>query len=247
MEKFCIFAADALSAPSMDMASTIKRSCSLGGKAITVIPNLLDLRLFSASLDRKVKTESKVITVLHVGRLDRVKGIEILIQAAPMLINQFPNVRFVLLGGGSDGYLEKLRQLLKSAGVKEDQFQFLGEVRQSKLFEWYQKADIAVVPTLNYESFSYTVAQAMAAGLPVIASRIGGIPETVGTDDVAILVEPGNEKQLAEALINLCKSAELRQAMGKAGLYRAQSYFSDGIVAKKTLVLYKSILSSGHN
>jgi glycosyltransferase involved in cell wall biosynthesis len=186
---------------------------------------------------------SQGITILHVGRLDRVKGIEILIRAATAVIAQIPNIRFILLGGGSAGYLEKLHQLINANDIKQDQFQLLGDVSQGDLITWYQKADIAVVPTMNYESFSYTVAQAMAAGLPVVASRIGGIQETTGVENAAILVEAGDEKQLADALVALCQNPEMRQMMGKAGLSRAKSYFSDDVVAEKTLALYRTLES----
>ncbi len=240
MEKFCISTANALTAPSADMAQVIENSCSLNGKTISIIPNALDIRPFTQAGNAQ-RHPAQEITILHVGRLDRVKGIETLIQAAKTVVMQIPKVRFILLGGGSASYLEKINQLINENGIKQGHFQLLGDVSQDDLIAWYQKADIAVVPTMNYESFSYTVAQAMAAGLPVIASRIGGISETTGSENAAILVEAGNEKLLANALVTLCQNPEMRQNMGKAGLSRAKSYFSDDIVAEKTLALYRTL------
>jgi len=240
MEKFCISAADGLTAPSVDMASVIEHSCSLSPKSIVVIPNPLDLALFPVSLHPTSKEE---IIILHVGRLDRVKGIEVLIESAAKVFPQYPNARFVMLGGGTVEYLEKLLQLMKSVGVNEAQIQFLGETSQSDLLAWYRRADLAVVPTLNYESFSYTVAQAMASGLPVIASRIGGIPETVGGKDAAILVEPGNVEELAIALRTLCQNTKTWRAMGEAGRLQAETYLSTDVVVQKMLDFYRSILN----
>src|SRR5262249_53185833 len=117
------------------------------------------------------------VTILHVGRLDRGKGIEVLANAIPSVLAKVPSCRFVFIGDDcSDGkgstWRKRLESQLAAAGV-DKQVTFLGGLDQLELNAWYRKADIAVVPSLIYESFSYTCAQAAAAGLPVIASRIG--------------------------------------------------------------------------
>jgi len=242
MEKYTIRHADVLTAPSNDMAQTIASKCGINVERMTVIPNALDIKKFALSYPLSNGDEQENITILHVGRMERIKGIELLIRAAPAVLKQYPRARFVCIGGGPAGYEDKLLRLIRASGIKDDQFQLLGKVEQDDLVEWYQKADIVVVPTLNYESFSYTVAQGMACGLPVVASRIGGIPETVGSEDTAILVEPGNEGGLIEALITLCRDSNRRQTMGKAARRQAESYFSDGVVAQKMASFYRTIV-----
>lgn len=243
MEKVSIQAADGLTAPSADMSKVIQSSCPLNGKSIVVIPNPLDTNLFCRA-DQSHRNPDRDLTILHVGRLDRIKGLEVLIQAATVLVKHCPSIHFVLVGGGPVGYFEKLRQLVHASGLTDAQFQFVGEVSQADLMEWYQRADIAVVPTLNYESFSYTVAQAMACNLPIVASGIGGIPETTGHEGAAILTQPGNVEQLVEALMKLCRNPNIRHAMGVAGRSRAKKYFSDEVVAQRMLANYQSLRDS---
>lgn len=241
MEQYCITHADALSAPSADMAGIIEHACHLNKDSVSVIANPLDLVRFPATA--KAAGNSASVNILHVGRLDRIKGIEVLIKAAPRVLAECPQVRFMLAGGGSAAYMGYLRQLQSTLGLSSDHFQFLGEVTPETLSALYHEADIAVVPTLNYESFSYTVAQAMASGLPVVASRVGGIPETVGSEGAALLVAPGHVEQLGSALVELCLNPVQRRRMGLAGRARAESYFESAVVADKMLTLYHSLLA----
>jgi glycosyltransferase involved in cell wall biosynthesis len=149
------------------------------------------------------------------------------------------SARFVLIGGRPAGYLGQLRQLIRTAGMKDELYQFLDDVNMNILIEHYHRADMAVASSLNYESSSYLVAYAMSTGLPVIASRVGGIPETVGPNNVAILVEPGNADHLTDAMISLCKNPGLRQEMDWAGQARAKSYFSDNVVVGQIIEFYR--------
>lgn len=236
MEKFSIGQADALTAPSRDMAQTIACDCGLSADRIHVIPNALDVDLFSPNGQRKQKEDA--ITILHVGRLDRIKGIEVLARAIPSVVEHAPGAQFVFIGRG-DAWQRRLTAQLREKDM-DSNAEFLGGVDQKTLLNWYQRADLAVVPTLNYESFSYTCAQAMAAGLPLVASRIGGIPETVG-DEAGILVQPGDVDGLAEALVQLIHNPKMRQEMGRAGQQRAKRRFEAVKVAKETLEVYRSI------
>jgi starch synthase len=97
-----------------------------------------------------------------------------------------------------------------------------------------------VVPTLNYESFSYTCAQAMAAGKPVVASRIGGIPETVQDEVSGLLVPPGDPSELAAALIQLARDPARRCAMGEAGRAHARREFDAATVAARVMQVYEN-------
>ena len=107
----------------------------------------------------------------------------------------------------------------------------------------YQEATLVVVPSILYESFSYTCAQAMAAGLPVVASRHAGIPETVEDGVSGILTSPGNPLELAGAILQLLEDGELRKKMGSNSQRRASKYFDTAIVALQTVKFYEKILS----
>lgn len=263
MEKYCIRHASVLTAPSHDMARTISRHCAISRKRIYVVPNALDVSPFSShkyiakdiaigtsNTKHKVTVDehriSDEVVVLHVGRLERVKGIDVLKKAIPLVIADFPRVRFVFIGkdmrdGNGCSWRDQLAQYFLEQGVK-NHVEFREDIDQDTLHNCYKQADIAVVPSINYESFSYTCAQAMAAGLPVIASSIGGIPETMDHGVNGILIEPGNHNQLAQAILTLVKDKELRNKMGKAGFDKTANKFNANHIAEKTLEIYEKVV-----
>ena len=112
---------------------------------------------------------------------------------------------------------------------------FLGPLDEPDLLAWYQRADIAVVPSMLYESFSYTCAQAMAAGLPVVATRIGGIPETIDDNSSGLLVNPGDVNELAQAILRCARDPHLRRRMSEAGKTKAQRQFDSPKIARQFL------------
>jgi len=226
------------------MARVISRECGIPAEKIRVMPNLLDEKEFN--VDRSRDDQKKEITVLHVGRMERVKGIQVLAEAIPEVLAAHPNVRFVFIGDdGKDengiSWKKKLEDFFRGKGVAHA-VSIFGGVDQQTLLAWYAKTDIAVVPSLNYESFSYTCAQAMAAGLPVVASRIGGISETVDDGKSGMLIEPGNFQKLAEALIRLTRDPDLRLRMGQAGRERTRRCFGDQQIARQFLEVVETLI-----
>ena len=242
-ERDLIRRAHALTAPSGDMASVIAHETGVPLEKIVVIPNALCLDQFPISCPLGVQPPtSKNVTILHVGRLERAKGVTILTDAIPKVVRQIPNARFVFIGDdratvGRMSQRAVLEAQLADAGVRAN-VEFLGKVDQPTLIEWYRRADICVVPSVLYESFSYTCAQAMAMGKPVVATRIGGIPETVQDGVSGLIVTPGNSEELAEALIRLTQDTELRLRMGKAGREKAVREFDARVVVLQTLAVY---------
>lgn len=240
MEKACIKRASALSAPSQNMANLIGKDCNMPADKIVVIPNPVDITQYRPKdLSSSHGKNDKQVRILHVGRMDRVKGVDFLVQAIPQVLKNAPEAQFIF-AGKDRGYQKHLENELDRSGISRECVSFLGNVSHADLLGLYQQADIAVVPTINYESFSYTCAQAMAAGLPLIASRIGGIPETLGVDG-GILVEPGDASALACEIIHMVKNRDLRVKLGKLARSRAETYFAAPIVAKKTIDFYRSI------
>lgn len=240
-EKYLIRHAHALTAPSQDMANVIAQACGFPSQRITVIPNALEWKEFQTDVRER---SAKELVVLHVGRLERVKGVVILAQAIPQILAQIPEIRFVFVGADfrtARGVYQRgeLEEYFAAKGVS-DRVEFTGKVEQHTLLEWYKRADICVVPTLNYESFSYTCAQAMAAGKPIIATRIGGISETVDDGQNGLLVEPGNATELANALVVLARDPERRAEMGRAGRAKVACEFDPRRVAGRNLQVYET-------
>lgn len=244
-ERDVIRRAHALTTPSSDLARIIAQACKIPLQNVTVLPN----PLHHEDPPQGGEGENNgLVTILHVGRLERVKGIETLVQAIPTVLQSAPRVRFIFAGedrrtGRNTSQREEMQSALARAGALS-QVEFLGHIDQARLNECYQRADICVVPSMLYESFSYTCAQAMRAGRPVVATRIGGIPETVDDGVSGILVTPGDAKELAHALLRLVRDPALRARMGHAGRAKALVEFEATRVAKQNLTVYERAIAN---
>jgi len=112
---------------------------------------------------------------------------------------------------------------------------FTGRLTREELARQYSRAEVAVVPSL-YEGFGFPASEAMACGVPVIASSAGALPEVVG--DAGVLVPPGEPEPLAEAIRDLLHNKERQRELGEAGRRRVQQEFSWEQAARKTVEVY---------
>lgn len=241
-ERYLIRRAYAVSAPSADMSRVVAQECDLPISRIAVIPN----PLWTDEFAMDSRTSGNQITILHVGRLERIKGVRVLVEAIPLVLRDMPNARFVFIGKDrptvqGTSQRSELQALLADARA-DAAVKFLDEVDEIQLLEWYRRADICVTPSMLYESFSYTCAQAMAAGKPVVASRIGGIPETLDDGVSGVLVTPGRADELAAAIIELARNPARRVQMGSEGREKVKREFNPIRVAKKSLDVYANAL-----
>jgi glycosyltransferase involved in cell wall biosynthesis len=239
-ERSLIRSAHALSAPSNDMARLIERECDLQSQTISVIPNALFVKEITQTSLPKAEDQ---VDILHVGRLERVKGVMVLAEAIPQVLQQCPHAHFTFVGDdrrtmSGTSQRAEIESYLAAASAGAH-VEFRGAVDQAELEACYQRADICVVPSMLYESFSYTCAQAMAAGKPVVATRIGGISETVEDGVSGILVSPGRADELASAIIQLLGDGDLREQMGRAGREKVAAEFDPLKIAQSTLHVYE--------
>lgn len=153
-----------------------------------------------------------------VGRLVRVKGYDVLLRAFAPLAREIPRLGLALIGSGPEE--QSLRALSRELGV-EAQVAFCGWRPDARAM--LVGFDVCVFPSRN-EAFGLAIAEAMAAGRPVIASAVGGIPEVVG--DQALLVPADDVGALGDAMRRMVEDADLRQTMGAALHARWQSQFS---------------------
>lgn len=155
-----------------------------------------------------------------VGRLVTIKGYDVLIRAFAALARQYPDVGLALIGAGCQE--DALRALCRDLGIAE-RVVFCGWRDDARCL--LGAFDVCVFPSRE-EGFGLAIAEAMAAGRPVIASQVGGVPEVVEQD--ALLVPPDDEHALAEALRRLHDDAGLRDSMGAALHARWLARFSPG-------------------
>lgn len=245
-EKHVIRQADILLAPSNDMAKVVTEDCGLSPGQFHVIPDALDTDLFSP--DPSIKKSNTQINILFVGRFERVKGLEVLVEAIPRVCQEIPQAHFILIGNdrprAEGGSMQQYVWRKLERQIEAKQVDIRGSVPQEELIQNYRQAHIAVNPSLLYESFSYTCAQAMACQVAVVASRIAGIPETLDQGRAGMLVTPGDVNELAEALILMCQDEVKRDELAEAGRKRAEICFNASIIAKRNLDLFQSVLES---
>jgi glycosyltransferase involved in cell wall biosynthesis len=185
-----------------------------------------------------ITNKSEFISVLFVGRLERRKGIEVLLKAIPLVLKSNCSVLFKIIGADADGIADSY----SSNSEISEKVQFFGRVKNEELINAYQNCDIFVAPSY-YESFGLIFAEAMAWGKPVIGTNVGGIPDVVEHNKNGILVPSGNEIELASAIIRLADSHELRSSMGVEGRKRVQENFSVTEMTKRSVQHYEEVLS----
>lgn len=241
-EKEFIRRATAITTPSHHLANILLDELSLPAGKIHVTPNAIDVNEFSpASVEDKRDGE---LLILHVGRLEEAKGVCDLARAFAQLVRggRCEKARLVYVGedrstARKTSQKTELLQFFQENGIM-DSVEFTGKVGRRELVQWYRRSDICVVPSKMYESFSYTAMEAMACGKPVVASRIGGIPETVDDGKTGILVSPGNVTELKNALEELANNRHMRSKMGEAAREKVKREYSSGAVARQNLDVY---------
>ena len=194
---------------------------SIGVRAerIRVIPAAIDLSEF---IGLPVRAPSgKARRVLFVGRLDTAqKGLEELVRAMAMLPRTLN--ASVTLVGEDWGSLAPTLTLAKSLGIG-DRVRALGAVSRAVLLQEFAAADVFVLPS-RFDSFPVVVVEAMAAGLPVVATRVGGLPEMIEEGRSGLLVPPGSPSELADALRMVLTDASVRARFSTEGRLRARRF-----------------------
>ncbi len=230
IEKMFIKRAHHLTTPSAHMANKLIQSLNLQDNRITVIPNAIDInRFFTKSSQRE---NGKDIKILYAGRMERGKGIFVLIRAITELARTYKNkLQWIFVGPGN----------LSLQGGTLENVEFKGEVSEEELINLYNQCNIFVNPSIIYESFSYTCLEAMACGKPVIASRIGGIPEVVQDGKTGFLFKPGNIDELIVKLKILIEAPDKREKMGVDARERVKEYFDVRKIVDENIRVYKKL------
>jgi len=211
----------------------------VGASRITVIPNGIDLAQLrrDADSDLAITLRPASARVGFVGRLERIKGAEYFVRAAALLIADRPDVHFVVAGQGSgDG---NLRELAAQLGIAA-RIEFLGYV--GSVPPLLAALDVVVVPSLS-EASGLTAIEALALGVPVVASRVGGLPEVVVDGVTGLLVAPGDEAALARAVARLLDDPALARSLAEAGAQRVEERFALERMLDGYLRLYRELVS----
>jgi len=218
---------------SQEVAVTVR---NLYGKNIEtpVIYNGIPTGRFFAYSNRK--DENNNIILLHVGRFSPQKNHKLLIEAFALVVKECSKLRLWLVG---DGELKSdIEKLVVQKGL-QSYVSFLGI--RADVAELLGQCDIFVLPS-DWEGVPLTILEAMAAGKPVIATAVGGVPELVKDGETGILIPPQDPQALVQAILKLATNSELGEQMGQTGQKRAQEQFDISRTAREYESLYLELL-----
>lgn len=216
----------------------------LPGQTVYFLPNAVDLKLYREAADLHLAgtAHGTPVKILYLGNIGKAKGSFDLIQAAARVRALGLDIQVNLVGEeltvGEKSQLDESIRLARLGEAVTLQEPACGEVKLGYL----KDADIFVHPSYA-EGMPMAVLEAMACGLPVVATRVGGIPELVISGKNGLLVEPGQTDQLAEALITLAKDGALRQSMGEAGYALAREKYDLEQHVSRLVGVYDMVLS----
>jgi glycosyltransferase involved in cell wall biosynthesis len=176
-------------------------------------------------------------TILFAGLLTENKGVFDLISIVPELANKIPSVRVLLAGTGD---LKKIDSLVKSHGVAGS-VQLLGWLDPEHLIGLYHQSHLFVLPSY-YEGLPMVILEAMACGLPIVSTKVGGIPELIEEGQNGHLINPGDRKALLEILITLLADTTLREVMGQNNIQKIRENYNIPIFIQKLESLYGELL-----
>jgi glycosyltransferase involved in cell wall biosynthesis len=180
------------------------------------IPNGVDIHKFKQGSKEKDVEKTRF---LFVGRLEKQKGLEYLVQAAKLL-KEHRNFEIIIVGDGEEA--ANLKKMTSEFDV-EDLFKFTGKISEEALIEQYGRCNIFVLPSL-WEGLPLTLFEAAATGLPIIATNVGGIPSVLTHNENALLVKARNSKELAEEMKKLMDDKELQKKLSTSARKLAEKY-----------------------
>ncbi len=228
--------AAAIIANSKGLASLAERFAA--NREIGIIKNGVDTQIFRPS---PARPESGSICILTVGRLHYQKAIDVLLRAFAAIVEpQRAQIRLVIVGDGPEK--SSLLDLARQLSIAE-QVDFLGWVDRTQLPELYRQADIFAFPSRD-EGMPNAVLEAMASGLPVVATPVPGIEELVTSDETGLIVPMEDHASLAAALLRLATSESLRFSMGTAGREKVERHFSWKASAEAYLALVERTVAT---
>ena len=207
---------------------------------IVVIPNGINVDEFDIGYSKEecrdklgLPLNNKIL--LYLGVIHPHKGPDVLLKAMPKIIKEVSNTELVFVGRGT--MKKELEMVSKKLGV-DGRIRFAGFVEESLKPLYYKAADVFCLPsTRKHESFGIVNLEAMACGVPIVASKIGGVPDVVKDGENGLLVTPKDLDALADAIIYLLENENVRKEMGKNGRKKAEDYSWERI-AEETEKVY---------
>lgn len=239
-ERRLVHSVDHIVAATQHERQLLKQLYRVSPQRVAVIPLGVDLEAFrprpraearaALGLPTQERGEGHLHVVLAVGRIEPLKGFDILIRALAEMTER-DHVRLIIVGGDDRAATEiaRLRAVASEVGVAGD-VTFAGAIPHEQLQTYYTAADVVAVPSF-YESFGLVAVEALASGVPVVASRVGGLTSTVADGRTGYLIPWRCPGPFAEKLDLLFENESLRSALGAAAARSMQPYSWDAVAA----------------
>jgi glycosyltransferase involved in cell wall biosynthesis len=252
-EELILRKANAIIASTPQEVKNILDLYKVTGENIELIRTGVNSRLFRP-IEKKVARSKTGINfkniILFVGRITKAKGLRILIKSLVRVKDQFnEEIKLIIIGGDISGAMHSeveskekkyLRQLIRRLNLQKEVI-FLGSLNRELLPYIYSIADVCVVPSL-YESFGLVAVEAMSCGLPVIASKVGGLAHTVRDGYSGLHFPPGRSDELATAILELIEDSEKKEEIGENARIRTSREFGLTQTVQQIKLLYEQLL-----
>ena len=224
IERFTYPRMDALVTNSQHTARMLQKIYRLPGEKIHTCYCGIDKREYT--LPGNPPTQTLKPRILFVGGNMQRKGLPALIAAAPAILAAFPLAEFWVIG--RDRVETRMKELCQELGVSQ-QFRFLGHQPNEKIPDFLENSTVFVMPSL-IEAFGIVFLEAMAAGVPVIGTRVGGIPEIVENGVNGLLVEPDDPLDLSRAILKVLSDGKLADQFRQAGLRTVEKFSLENVM-----------------
>ncbi|MBI4092997.1 MAG: glycosyltransferase family 4 protein [Candidatus Kerfeldbacteria bacterium] len=218
-------------------ASAKEYAQHFGQVPFQIIPNGVDCDRFSPAVEPFPAFRDGRFTVIFVGRMDPRKGSRYLLQAIPYLERELPDYRLLIVGSG---WRRKVYQQFIPPG-HEQRVQYTGLASSNDLPRYYRSADVFCSPAVGGESFGIVLLEAMACGLPIVASDIPGYHHVMTDGRQGLFSQPRNPKDLADKIVALAGDPGRRRRMAEAGRATALGYDWKKI-ADRVISVYQSVV-----
>jgi len=210
-------------------------------KKLEVLHNMIDVSSYQQDVsysfkNKNISFDCKKI-ILFVGELVKRKGVYDVIKVIPIVKEKIKDCIFVFVGNGN---IEKIKGLCRLKGIESNTF-FLGEISGCRKISIFLDSDVFILPSYA-EGMPITILEAMAAGVPVISTKVGAIPEIIKNGKNGFLIEPGKYNQLAEKIIYLLKNNKLREYIGKNNLEQVRQKYCVNRVISQISKIYDSFI-----
>jgi len=231
--RYSVKRADRVITTSTALAEVVSKECKIPINEISIIPRGVDADKFENQPWDRVERN----LIFFAGRLEEGKGVRYIIEAMKHVFKEIPNAKLVIAGEGPGR--EKFEDFAQAVAPKN--IVFFGKIAHKEMAEWYGKCNVFVMHS-KFEPFGAVTVEAMASGRPVVVSNAGGSIEIVKNNETGILVEFGDVKGIADAIVKILKDEELARKMGEKGRKRIEEEYSWEKEADRIEEIYEELI-----